>query len=74
MVILKPIWTLLHTFKLSICSRECASPWFLQLVDFIQKLNFTIPDHISRTPVGGRETWTEKKGAIGREEQEMKRQ
>lgn len=42
--------SLVRTFKLSIRCRECTSSWFLHLVYFIQKLNLTIPNHISRAP------------------------
>lgn len=53
---------LLHTFKLSICSREWTSSWFLHLVDFIQKLNFAIANHVSRTPAGRARDMDTKKG------------
>lgn len=41
-----------RTFKLSVCGRQGAGARLLHLVDFIQKLDLTVPDDITGTPGG----------------------
>lgn len=52
-----------RTFKRSVCSRQGAGARLLHLVDFIQKLDLTVPDDITGTPGGSR-------AGRGREESE----